>query len=688
MKTRFLWAVALAGLALPLRAAPLIESTFTEVIKDVNVVASATKSATPAKANELFKAPDLVRTGAGSRAELTAPDQTITRVGANTVFSFEPAGRNLRLEQGSVLFHSPKGQGGGTIKSGGVAAAVLGTTLIVSATADGGFKVILLEGKGQVTLPNGKSVTLKAGQLVFVLPGGNTFSPVLDINLDKLVSGSQLVNGFSHELSSLSLIQKAIAGQKSDLASGKTVDTGVSADNFVHPPAHGNGLNTMDDGLYQVAAHPPLTKSQLNQLVNLQDPAKPVFGNPGGRGFTPVDPASFETVNPSVNSFITMHAKSVFVSGVCLALALGVARAKSPTPASRWTAPGGSASFKPPSPPAPTPCRNFMKARPATSARSPFCRSSATAPSSRPLPTSSFFTRTMCSSPTTTSRGPACSSAPCRPRSRRRRMNLPAACFRRASATSSNGSTTASPIRRRCWSIPHSNTSTLTSLISTSRPFSATSRGAGKTGLSPSAAIIAGCWIPDDYSEFYHEFVPRWAVRRDFQLCDSVIVSVGYEGDYRFTESTPPAAVNPTSPNYPDTFNDRTDQSLVLVGNWQLCRHAILQPFYRLQYSHYTQIDRDDWLNSFGLTLYCPITKQISLRTFVSYDIAEHRRILCAEFPEARRRRRAEPHRPLLKNSSSPRDELRIVVGVARRAGIHDATARAVAGRASLLRRQ
>jgi hypothetical protein len=125
----------------------------------------------------------------------------------------------------------------------------------------------------------------------------------------------------------------------------------------------------------------------------------------------------------------------------------------------------------------------------------------------------------------------------------------------------------------------------------------------------------------DDYSEFYHELVPRWAIRRDVSLSESVILSLGYEGDYRFTQTTPPAVATPTSPKYPGNFNDRTDQSLVLVGNWQLCRHAILQPFYRLQYSYYTQIDREDWLNSFGLTLYCPITQQISLRTFVGYDI-------------------------------------------------------------------
>jgi hypothetical protein len=262
----------------------------------VDVVAAATKAATPARPDELFKAPDLVRTGAGSRAELTAPDQTITRVGANTVFSFEPVGRNLNLERGSVLFHSPKGKGGGTIKSGGVAAAVLGTTLIVSATTDGGFKVILLEGTGAVTLPNGKSVTLKAGQLVYVLPGGTTFSAVLDINLDKLVAGSLLINGFNHELSSLPAIQKAMTAQKSELASGRAVDTGLTADTFVNPPAHGNGLDTMDLGTYQVAAPPPLTQKQLSQLTTFvllpgQNEPTPIFGNPGGRGLTPLGSA-------------------------------------------------------------------------------------------------------------------------------------------------------------------------------------------------------------------------------------------------------------------------------------------------------------------------------------------------------------------------------------------------------------
>ena len=237
--------------------APLTESTFTEIVKDVNVVAATTKSAEPATVNELVKAPDLVRTGPESRAELTAADQTITRVGANTVFSFEPTGRNINLEKGNVLFHSPAGKGGGSIRSGGAAAAVLGTTLIVSSTGDGGFKVILLEGHGTVTLPNGKTTTLKAGQLVFVLPGQTDFGHVLTINLGRLVGGSQLVHGFANPLPSLHLIQSAIDTQNKELKNGRLKDTGLTPENF--NPGPGNGLDTIDHNTYRNLVLPKLS---------------------------------------------------------------------------------------------------------------------------------------------------------------------------------------------------------------------------------------------------------------------------------------------------------------------------------------------------------------------------------------------------------------------------------------------
>ena len=286
-----LFLVTLLCACVPALAAPLTESTFTEIVKEVNVVAAATKAAQPGAVNQVVKAPDLVRTGPASRAELTAPDQTITRVGANTVFSFEPVGRDINLEKGSVLFHSPAGKGGGSIRSGGAAAAVLGTTLIVSSTGTGGFKVILLEGKGTVTLPNGKSTTLKAGQLVFVLPGQTDFGPVLDINLKKLVDGSQLVNGFSHPLPSLPLIQTAVNKQYDEIAKGRMVDTGTPPETFgkksLRRGQSGNGINTIDNTGYQAALSPSVPP---NQVGLLQQGELPPGFLPGSRGIVAISP--------------------------------------------------------------------------------------------------------------------------------------------------------------------------------------------------------------------------------------------------------------------------------------------------------------------------------------------------------------------------------------------------------------
>ena len=221
MKTIFL----LAGLVVcahgsALAATPLTESVFTEIIHEANVVAAATRSVTPAVTNKVFKAPDLVRTGPASRVEMTAPDQTITRVGANTVFTFEAGGRSIVLEKGSVLFHPPAGVGGGTIRYRGTAAAVLGTTMVCAVLPDGSFKILDLEGHIKVTLTNSLFIFLEAGQMVVVAPDGEAFGDVMVFNLAMLSSRLLLVVGFSNPLSALSFIATAIQQQNDQLVAG------------------------------------------------------------------------------------------------------------------------------------------------------------------------------------------------------------------------------------------------------------------------------------------------------------------------------------------------------------------------------------------------------------------------------------------------------------------------------------
>ena len=118
-------------------AADFKQSKITQVVNEVQII-TADQTRINAEVDDIFKIPDILRTGPASRAELVAKDDTVTRVGANTVFSFDPASRTIDLKEGSLLFHSPHGKGGGSIHTGSATASVLGSTLIVSATPDGG----------------------------------------------------------------------------------------------------------------------------------------------------------------------------------------------------------------------------------------------------------------------------------------------------------------------------------------------------------------------------------------------------------------------------------------------------------------------------------------------------------------------------------------------------------------------
>ncbi|HEX3797356.1 MAG TPA: FecR domain-containing protein [Verrucomicrobiae bacterium] len=207
-------------------AIDLKESKFTQVVNDVEIISTSDNSKHAASVDGLFKMPDVLRTGPGSRAELVAADNTITRVGANTIFSFDAANRSIHLEQGSLLFNSPKGKGGGSIHTAAATAAVLGTTIIVVTTPSGGFKVLTLEGTAEVKFQQGFTRQIHAGQLIFVLPGGLP-GPVLSFRLDQQVTGSRLVQGFNKPLGSINKVNAQIAHQIKQIASGKATDTGL-----------------------------------------------------------------------------------------------------------------------------------------------------------------------------------------------------------------------------------------------------------------------------------------------------------------------------------------------------------------------------------------------------------------------------------------------------------------------------
>jgi FecR protein len=209
-------------------AANIDRATITEVVNNVTVIEPSTKRTSAAKVRGEFATPNVLRTGAASRAELTAADQTVTRVGQNTLFSFQPNSREIDLQRGSILFQSPSGNGGGTIRTPAASAAVLGTTLIVVTTRNGGFKVLLMEGKGRMKAADGTVRRLGAGQMVYALPGGR-LSGVFEFRLSQQVAAAQLVKGFRKPLASAGKIQAAIEKQEKEIEEGGAVATNLLA---------------------------------------------------------------------------------------------------------------------------------------------------------------------------------------------------------------------------------------------------------------------------------------------------------------------------------------------------------------------------------------------------------------------------------------------------------------------------
>src|SRR5207247_5227878 len=97
-------------------AAERKEARVTHVVRDVRLLAPHV-AARPARLNDDVANGSAVHTGADSRAELTFADLTLTRVGANSIFSFDQDGRNVSVESGAILLRVPKGSGGARIRS-------------------------------------------------------------------------------------------------------------------------------------------------------------------------------------------------------------------------------------------------------------------------------------------------------------------------------------------------------------------------------------------------------------------------------------------------------------------------------------------------------------------------------------------------------------------------------------------
>lgn len=213
-------------------AGPLQEARVTRIFNEVAVLAPNT-SGRQAAVNDLIKEDIAIRTGKESRAELKYQDNTLVRLGAQTLFSFDPGSRNMDLGEGLILFQIPRGLGGAEIRTGAVTAAITGTTGFVARTGNT-FKVILLEGSLRVKLNDRmrESMEVKAGQMLFGRVDARSLRgwKAVDVDVRRLMKTSKLLDNRDFEKLSdeaSGKIEQIMARQDGELQKGELVATNV-----------------------------------------------------------------------------------------------------------------------------------------------------------------------------------------------------------------------------------------------------------------------------------------------------------------------------------------------------------------------------------------------------------------------------------------------------------------------------
>src|SRR5437870_6930092 len=232
LKNRFSFIVVAASCIFSIQqsvAGPLTSAEVTKIINRVSVIDPA-KGTHPAVLRDVIKDNLGLQTGAKSRSELLFQDNTLTRIGAETFFSFKTGTRDMTLEKGSMLLQVPKGLGGATIHTAAVTAAITGTTIMIEYSPGQYIKVLVLEGSLRLSRNGsfGDSLVLHPGKMVIMRPDAKKIPDPIDVDLAQIVRTSTLVNfPGGNILPSMPLIQAAISDQAKEVAKGILVPTNL-----------------------------------------------------------------------------------------------------------------------------------------------------------------------------------------------------------------------------------------------------------------------------------------------------------------------------------------------------------------------------------------------------------------------------------------------------------------------------
>jgi FecR protein len=252
-----------------LDAASTNEARVTRVKNHVQL-ADSKAIARRALVNDIVHEQTIVRTGNGSRAEVTFSDETVVRLTAHTAFDFVRGTRGLNLGDGAVLVQAPKEANGATIHAGSVAAAVAGTTVMIE-YHPGFYKFLVLEGTARTYRPGhlGDSVLVGPGQMVFGNPESALSDPV-DVDIDRFMKTSRFITDFP-----LLRSVKSIAAQSQKQQREKSTKTLVDTNLVIF--GGGTQVSVTDQGQTDTADQKTAALVTPHRVPNLSPNAAPAL---------------------------------------------------------------------------------------------------------------------------------------------------------------------------------------------------------------------------------------------------------------------------------------------------------------------------------------------------------------------------------------------------------------------------
>jgi hypothetical protein len=221
-------------------SAELGQAKVSAILRDVQKTEGSKTE--PAAVGDVIAGGGKIITQGQSLAELKFPDGSVIRIGNNSIFSFDPNDRTVRLDRGTALVSTPPKAEGINIVSGGVSGTVsgdpAGKTFMVTAypaeggggkgATTGGFGLMVLQGSSATTVaaPSG-SVSIAPGQ--FALVGGKMDGApkVLTVDVGQVFRSSPLVNSFPEPLPTKGAILSTAIQQQGSQSSGGLRSTGT-----------------------------------------------------------------------------------------------------------------------------------------------------------------------------------------------------------------------------------------------------------------------------------------------------------------------------------------------------------------------------------------------------------------------------------------------------------------------------